>query len=960
MRPQSRVGETALVVLVVDVETTGLSPESAEIIEFAAVRWEDGVVSDTFQTLIRPTRPLEQEIQELTGITNALLQTAPAMEEALPRILAFISGMSLAGHHVAFDIEFLQAACEAYGYNFPASVDALDTRQLGRILLPLLQEFRLADLAAACSVPVNSVHRALADAQTTADVLTKLRSLAHNLPYVTLQTLEQLAGTMSPSLANWFNESSATRFTRHGTSLPPAMESIQQLVFSSRQPVAPMTDPARELDGAIDDIKATSATLLSEGSPIGAALPGFQVRAGQRQMVEAVADAFLGAQHLIAEAGTGTGKSLAYLVPAALFALQSEERVVIATHTIALQDQIRDRDFSTLRSVIPAPLSLAVFKGRTHYVCMRKLWQELRTVGIGTPMDEVVAYMALVTWLTTTPEGNREELSHGGRLSEVWPRVQSETETCINKRCPFFKQCYYFRARQAAFDANVVVTNHSLILADLKADHRVLPKYDKLVLDEAHHLEEEATRHLGAEVHLAHCMALFGRLTRDAGRHGVLAELTARLTAASGTVNSAQKTLEHLGEILPTMRSTTESAFQALAQLIPSGQNEFRLTSASESASAWQRYLQMADVLSAHLTNLGDLQAALQDAAEMESDEELSGRLFDAHGFVYELLSNVATLVDAGDISDDYVQWIERSSVSERGHLSFHRVPIDVGKILAETLFENKSSVVLTSATLSVDGKFDYLMSRLGLTDAQANGRVASMMVPSPFDFPRQALVCVPTDVPELAKLDAAEAAAWISDSLFQLAKASEGRLLALFTSHALLRATAAILRQPLRKAGLALLAQGIDGSRTRLLEAFRAHPNAVLFGAQSFWEGIDLPGDQLTTLVIVRLPFSPPTHPVTAARHELLERQGKSAFWAASLPEAVVRFRQGFGRLIRTIHDRGVVVVYDKRIVTTKYGSTFIKSLPGVRPYIAPEADVIRRVRQFLHETETSPGVSE
>lgn len=948
-----------MVVVVVDVETTGLSPTSSEIIEIGAVRLTDGVIGDAYHALVRPIGVIPNEISLLTGITMGMVADCPTMDKVLPSFLSFIAGYPLAGHNVSFDIDFLKAACDEHGYDFPSSVDALDTRRIARVLLPTNQDFRLQDVRETLGIASETAHRAEGDARTTARVLSVLEAKARELPYVTLQLLEKLSSSISPILATWFNEAGERRFASSKDSLPDTVDSIHQLAFSR---VGTSREQGGDRNGSdnpahLPDIRKVATELLSEESPIGEFLPGFQVREGQRQMVEAVSDALEGDQHLIVEAGTGTGKSLAYLIPAALYALTTDERVIIATHTIALQDQIRDRDFPTLRTVVSSPLSLAVFKGRTHYVCMRKLWQEFRVVGFGWPEEEVEAYMALAVWLVTTPEGNREELGQSGRMNDVWPRVQSETETCINKRCPFFKSCYYFRARQSAFDANVVVTNHSLVMSDLKADHRVLPRYDKLVLDEAHHLEEEATKHLGQEVYLAHCLTLFARLSRDSGRHGVLPELSKRLETSEGAISETRKVIDQLTDLVPRLRSLVEDAFHSLAGLVANGQSEFRITPAVESTPMWKQFLISVDRLMEESSGLASLLQTLSERAEEETDDELAGRILDAKGFMDELLANISTLCDAGDIDPNHVLWVERANGSDKPYISFHRAPIDVGRILADALFESKSTVILTSATLAVEGKFEYLMGRLGMNQAAADGRVANLMVSSPFDIPNQTLLCVPNDIPELAKLPVDEAAAWLSDALFQLARASGGRLLALFTSHALLRQTASLVRAPLSDRGLELFAQGIDGSRKRILESFRHHPKSVLFGAASFWEGIDLPGDQLTTLVIIRLPFAPPSHPVTAARHEKLEQEGKSSFWAASLPEAVVRFRQGFGRLIRTVHDRGVVVVYDKRIVTARYGAAFVKSLQGVRPLVAPEREIIRAVQTFLQTSEQTPS---
>jgi len=963
------VGGIQVKFVVVNILTTGLSADKHEIIEVGAVRWEDGTCTATFQSLIKPSAPVPLEIKEWTGITSEMLQDAPEADEIFGKFLAFISGFLIAGPNINLDLQFIEAACKKLGYDSPVSKDTLDLLIIARILQPLAADFRLIDIANRLQVPLRPSHRALDGAQITADVFSAfITQAAAILPFQTLSQLESLAGVFSPLTAEFFSTCADARLGQSGTSMPEANEYIQSLVFTSAKPVSDADSQTStktelslddegeeeaqslfsdELSG--QDMITTSTNLLTNGSPIEKILPGFEVRPGQQQMVNAVAEALQGDTHLLVEAGTGTGKSLAYLIPAALYAKANDTRVVVSTHTIALQDQILERDFVTLKKLVDAPLTLAIFKGRTHYVCMRKVSQETRGVDFGTPTDDVIAYMMLLSWLVQTPAGCREELALQGAMSQVWPRIQSESETCIGKHCAFFRPCYYFRARSKAYDADVVVTNHSLVFSDMKADNRVLPRYDKLIIDEAHHLEEVATKHLGGEVHLYQCLGLIGRLARDGGKHGVLPELLARLSLADADSVRVVPVLSALSEDVLRLRLLVEGAFVALASFIPTGQGEYRLTHAIETTQYWIDYVKLANEMLGILQHIQEIREDVRTAAESERENDIAGRLFDAYGFFEELLGHVNTLCNAGDLNDAWVVWIEQNGMRDRRQLSLHRAPIDVADILSDKLFASKSSVVLTSATLSVEGNFAFTKRRLGLEDAEASGRLQSLSVASPFNYEKQVLLCIPSDAPELAKMDASEAAVWLSDALYQLARASNGRLMALFTSHALLRATAAVLRDPLTNAGFQLLAQGIDGTRSRLLESFRANSNSVLLGAQSFWEGIDLPGNQLTTLVIVRLPFAPPTHPVTEARHQKLEAEGKSAFWQASLPDAVVRFRQGFGRLIRTVQDRGVVVVYDKRLITSKYGKTFIKSLPGVLPIVEPEQVMIKRIKEFL-----------
>lgn len=934
-------GDAHLNTIIIHLEYDTSTGQNARYLNIGAVRWQAGCLAeDTFSRCVRldnasTTTPTADNPNWNDPLENE------SLESVIPHLLRFSDGHTLASYDTEH-VSRLAKLCDQLGYEFPGFHNPLDISSIVRILLPTLKDTQLSDVAAHLCAQVD-VATASETARTAGNVLTEVRRLALQLPYVTLQQLSGLAASYSASVAQWFMEVSEARFTAHGATLPVGSDSIHQLVFS-----IPIAGVHEESVDHPNDMPSDAAHLLDAQSPLQSLMPGFEVRAGQLQMVESVSDALQGDQHLIVEAGTGTGKSLAYLIPAALHALQNDTRIVVSTHTIALQDQIEQRDFPMLKRVIPQALSLTVFKGRTHYVCLRKVMQEVRSAGIASPREDLESYMKLLTWLVSTPGGNREELPLQGKMTDVWMRVQSETETCINKRCPFFKPCYYFRARTRATEADVVVTNHSLVFSDLKAEHRVLPKYDKLILDEAHHLEDQATKHLGDEVHLFQCLALIGRLSRDNARHGVVPELLQRLNGSDSRSIVAIPALENMLESLRVVRTSIDGAFSVLAQMIPGGQTDLRITPALESTKSWQAYLNLADQMGMLVKDLEAHSVVISEAAELESDQDLAGRMFDTTGFLLELFGHIHTLCSAGDQSENWVVWIELSG-SERRQVSLHRAPVDVAQILRDTLFNTKSTVILTSATLSVDGKFGYPIERLGLDQAQRDGRLQTLTVPTPFHLERQSLLCIPTDVPELAKMSAEEAATWLSDSLYQLAKVSQGRLLALFTSHAMLRATAKCVREPLASLGLTLYAQGVDGSRTHLLESFRKHPKSVLLGAQSFWEGIDLPGDQLTTLVIVRLPFAPPTHPVTQARHERLEEQGMSAFAHASLPEAVVRFRQGFGRLIRTVHDRGVVVVYDKRIVTARYGSSFIRSLGGVKPVVGTERDIMERVRTFL-----------
>ncbi|WAH39208.1 helicase C-terminal domain-containing protein [Alicyclobacillus dauci] len=940
--------------MVLDIETTGFDPAADEIIEIGAVRVTDGQMGEQFQRLIRPTRPISETITQLTGITNDMVENAEDAESVLLAFLEFVGNAPVVAHNLEFDVPFLQRKYEDYGYTLPTT-DGLCTLVLSRILLPTLSSHRLGEVAAHLQVPVDTVHRALDDAMTCAQVFGKLSERAATLPLMVVQQFAQLAGLFSPLTGSWFGELANQVFADRGDRIHESLEIRDGLTYTARTMDA--SDPSDLDDSRLEltpgGIGSAAYELLADNGPLSQTLPGYEARQGQLEMVEKVSEALEEGKHAVIEAGTGTGKSMAYLIPAALYAASTGSRVLVSTHTLALQDQIEQRDFPTLQQLFHGKLNLAVQKGRKNYVCLRKVNSEAGLLSFASPAEEIQSVMALLSWLTETRHGVREELSAHAVNHRFWTRVQSETDTCINKRCPFFRPCYYFRAKARAQVADVVVTNHSLLLSDLKADHRVLPKYDALVIDEAHHLEEQATKHLGGEVHGAQLGALAHRLSRDRGKNGIIPELLSRYQTDQTMPYAMEERLQRAGEWVDEVSRSADVAVQLLGSLVPPGKGELRLTPQVCKEQAFTQFTkQMAD-LRAPIKAMRDLVKALHEWSKQASTDEAAGRILDAAGFLDQWVQGVEMLEEITVLSPDMVTWIEKRGTS-RPRISVHTAPIDVSQTLRHALFEPLERVVLTSATLSIKGNFDYTVSQLGLKPFAEEDRLITANVSSPFDYGRQARLCVPSDVPELAKMSASDAAAWLADSLYQLAVASQGRVLALFTSHQMLRETAKLVREPLRRQNLSVFAQDVDGGRQAMLDAFRKNPRSILLGAQSFWEGIDLPGDQLTTLVIVRLPFAPPSHPVTEARHERLTANGKSPFWVASLPEAVVRFRQGFGRLIRTRQDKGVVVVYDKRVVTQRYGQTFIQSLPGVRPFVATEQEVLKHIRTFLAQSSS------
>lgn len=697
--------------------------------------------------------------------------------------------------------------------------------------------------------------------------------------------------------------------------------------------------------------------VLGADGPVAAALgETYEPRAGQLHMAREVAAAFAGEEVALLEAGTGIGKSFAYLTPAALFAARTKERVVVSTATIHLQEQLLLKDAPLLRKALAAPdqpeLSVVVVKGRGNYVSLRRAEEagELGLEAFGAPQEQAEV-QRLVAWARETRTGDRGELSPPP-APEAWEWVESQGDNCLGNRCPRHGECHFFAARRAAARAHLVVVNHSLLLADmalrLASDNHVsvLPPFARLVVDEGHHLEHTAGEQFGASLSEAALSRALGRLQRrrDQAR-GLLPALVGRLLEAGPeAVPLARQVEELLRPLRDRAAEEVERAFAAAAGRVraalpplereasetrlrlgpgSAGQLEPLTHTAAALALLARRLLGWAEEAGQRLE--GRVKAPLEPL--LRELEAVARRL--ARG-AHELGQVVAPAAAGGE---QLVRWAElQRRRNGREQLTLRAVPLDVGPLLRRALFHDARTVVLCSATLTVGGSFAFLRHGLGL-DAPPESdapppRVREARIPSPFDYGRQAVLAVPADMP-LPDAPGYEEA--LVEAVWQCTQASRGRAFVLFTSHAALTRAHARLAGEMFAAGMTPLRQG-EESRRELLARFRREPQAVLFGTDAFWEGVDVAGEGLVLVIIARLPFRVPSEPLQAARAEAVSARGGDPFRELQLPQAVLKLTQGFGRLIRTSQDRGAVVVLDRRIVARWYGRAFLDSLPPVR----------------------------
>jgi ATP-dependent DNA helicase DinG len=982
------------VYVAIDLETTGLDKGIDRITEIAAVRFQAGRELARFETLVNPQKTIPPRIAQMTGITNAAVAKAPRLEEVLPELLAFIgSDVAAVVEHSRFDIEFL--AEEGVKFQQPS----YDTVELAQILLPGLASYSLVELSQSLSITVDlsnlewpessqqsqpdyfkarngdQWHSALQDVRATAQLFWRLCQAAASLPIaihdLLLETAQKESGW---AYAQFFADTRTTG--QHGRTLPshtPDGRSEDSTIQHSALPVTEGSGPVHPVPE--DEL----LTYFAGDGPLASLLgDGFEQRSGQIAMAAQVMHAFNTGDYLLIEAGTGTGKSLAYLLPAGLFALTNSCRVVVATNTMALQDQLVQKDIPQVQALLaarppagpradeheePPFLQASVLKGRQNYLCMRRL-REWRANHALSAIELTVLAKVLV-WLTLIGEGDASDIVLNSPAERaIWARICSDAATCSQERCgsePLNRtrngvpsailgaRDFYWEARRQAEAAHIVVVNHALLLADLMAAGRVLPPYRNLIVDETHRLEEAATDQMTYRVEWPVVQMLLRRITPDgdlAGQVGRMAE---------------QMDFGRARELTPVLAKQAERTSHLLARFAeqltafvrnqePASRGEgsyaqrLALDGAVRSQPDWSRieveWSTARSGLAQLVKHIEQLVHELDEAHwwEIEATATLFAELRELHANCAELALQLDDILLApGGVRRARVAWMEGADNSASVTLAV--APLTVNEVLEHDLLQRQRCAIFTGATLRTGSSFRYIRERLGLWDV----KMAS--VDSPFDYKRSTMLYLPSDVPPPNHPHYQQ---MVEQAIVEAATAANGRTLVLFTSYQQLRATADAIRTPLERQGVSLFQHG-QSSRFRLLREYRQAEQAVLLGTRSFWEGIDLPGEELTCLLIARLPFAVPNDPLVAARSAEFD----DPFHEYTVPDAVLRFRQGFGRLIRRAADRGVVVLLDSRAWRKDYGSIFLDSLPECTVRRAPLQNLGREVRSWLGRTK-------
>lgn len=904
-----------------DVETTGLDFKSDRIIEIGAVRFINGKPSDEFSTLINPGTEIPSYITDLTGISTKDIESAPSFESIADKFLEFIGTLPLCGHQIEFDQTFLNEELKRLGKT-TVSFQLIDTALLSRILLQPLQRYSLKFVSESLKVDLNNAHRALHDAKASGEVASILVPKIADLPLNIRQTMAACApGSLIKSLII--------------KSLGNTRSSVSITTNRNSSPFSRLSLPESFIEINRNSIEST----FSADGKLSRSLQSFTMRESQRDMALEVTDALNTQSILVAEAGTGTGKSLAYLIPAATWAMANSCRVIVSTRTRNLQDQLINKDLPLVMQATGMNLKFSVLKGRSNYLCLSR-WKKLLLGEAGNmSIRERFAILPLIPWSETTKTGDIEEQNQFNPkwFAKIWNLISADSHECSGRRCPFFQSCFLQNARQNALGAHIVVINHALFFSEICSENSFLGKIGSIIFDEAHHLESSGHRFLRVEF--------------DTNRANLFTETLNNLVLKIGELQE-EKQLQEIGKTirnqLKNLRKRSQELLSALAQWAKKTQNnatsEYQIAyneTAFEYVSEVQAFQTM---LSDILDSLRLLKQTITAHPKADSFEEIEADTVTCSERTSQLKADIQYLISAK--TEDHVFWIEGNH--EKGWTKLCGVPLDVGGMLSEIWERCSGGIVFTSATLSISKSIEYFKRGTGLTPHES--RTSTGAFKSPFSS-NQAIYGGMKNAPDP---DSAEFPVFVANAIRKLHQTFEKNILVLFTANTMLNAVHELLKADSEIDRGKLLAQGASGTRNTILEQFKQNQKMILLGTDSFWEGIDVPGEACEMVIIPRLPFPVPTHPLTQAISKRMEQIYGESFFSFSIPEAVIKFRQGVGRLIRTATDRGALIVLDNRILSKGYGKQFVKSIDCDFKNFADVDSMICEVKEFF---ATDPG---
>lgn len=951
-------------VVVLDTETTGFSFNHDELIQIAAARMKNGVITEWYVTFVNPDRPIPEEVAHLTNIHDDDVVDAPSPDEALTGLVEFVGDSYVVAHNANFDRTFTTKRASGESLKNNIWVDSLD---LARIALPRMNSHRLLDLVRAFGGP-DSTHRADEDVAATCLVYRILLAAVKNMPSDLVKYISEMSTIDEWNTVYVFKELADERAGSYNfrvsrkTSVFSVTEAVRKDVFKpfteAEQGVSPdMTD--EEFFEKLNHLEfATSEEIyeaFSKEGAVGQCYVDYEPREEQRVMAQAVNNAVSRSENLAIEAGTGVGKSMAYLVPLVLAAQKNKMTVGVATKTNTLLDQLINKELPLLKKVYG--VSYAPLKGFTHYPCNRKV-ERLVAAGpriITFKNQEINQAPALASLLSFVDQSDFDDMD-GLKLDyRALPRysITTKSSECLRRKCPFFgRSCFVHGAREEAQRCDVVVTNHSLLFWDVRFEGGLLPPIRYWIIDEAHGAEDEARRAFSTTVSSDAIQNLARRMTSDSPRYNVFlrAERAIEVTEEAKT----------LFESMIRKAQIAASAFGIAAQEFCLAAKDLLFFDERSKRNSYEYFdLWLNDDIRASETFSGvkfaakglyetlekAISAARDIVAYLESIEVTSSEQREIALVALELKELYVALETIFFTSaSNQVYSVRLNRTKDRFNEIFTAQPLDVGQNLNETFYQETNSVIYTSAALSVDGKFDSFEQAVGLNESEVS-RGITLQIDSSYDFDNHMQVYVPSDMPEPADPQYLEK---LQELLIALHIAQQGSLLTLFTNRREMEKCFEVVNPQIKKENLRLVCQKWGVSVKGLRDDFLKDEHLSLFALKSFWEGFDAPGSTLRGVVIPKLPFGLPTDPLSCERGARDDR----AWSHYSLPAAVIDVKQAVGRLIRSANDEGIVVLADARLISKYYGRKFLNSLPSKSVSIIPCEDIIKEVaHKYLHD---------
>ncbi len=941
--------------VVVDLETTGLKPDEDQIIEIGAIRFKDGQEVDSMETLINPGRAIPDFITRLTGIGNEDVRDAPVMNDVLQKLKIFLGDLPFVGHQVNFDASFIEYQFRTdlndfKGWDNPASrfkyfgSTRLDTLFLARILLPFLPRLRLGYISGFFGIDLENAHRASDDARATGQIFLQLLDRALALDNDIISQIIFLLFANSKRAKSFFVP--LLKFKQENNFDIPSLSMVDDLkmaqqyynVLGERSLNSEMQQEEKEVNNI--DVDTVARFYEPEGA-LSSVVDNYEFRAEQQAMSREVANGLNKAGFVVAEAGTGTGKSMAYMMPAVEWAVSNRglgQRVVISTNTKNLQEQLFFKDVPSLFSARNGDFKAVLLKGRSNYLCLDK-WKTVMTdINQRLSQDERSRILPLVLWVKQTRTGDIAENASFQLANNrgLWQKFIAEPSYCPGKACASYKDCFLMKAREHARNADLVIVNHALLFSDLATGNSILGEFQNLIIDEAHNVEKTAANHLGTRLSFWTFRNFYHRLYEEEPRKtGTLLQLEYRISKGRPGGANKSKIQAVSGKIRSNSMRLKENVRQFYNDFFAfmRGKENNNTDLAKVRYFANHRFLrdnpQQIDeirkslrVLLRQIAELIDILVDLKPG-QFEFQDQIYREMQALEMDARVLLETFEFCIAAEE--KHYVYWLEVPSGTRNIDVVMSAVPLKIADLLEQKLFSPLRFAAMTSATLSVNNSFKYFDHRVGL-DLIKDKAVRDSYHGSPFDFPEQIFLGIADFLPDPRNQDYA---AQLFELIRDLHDSERRGTMVLFTSYSLLNWIYTALKPYCDAERILLLAQGKNGNRSNLVQQFKENPGSILLGTDSFWEGVDIPGEALQNLIIPKLPFDVPTEPIIAARMEEIKEQGGNPFFEYSVPEAIIKFRQGFGRLIRGKGDFGAVIACDNRLSRMQYGRQFLNSLP-------------------------------